>query len=182
MARHLFLTGEKRVGKSTLVRALLAGYPGVVGGFFTVKAEGVVPGRVSVHLLRAGGREIPAADNLLFCCGDSDAGAAAARFDVLGCAALEAVPAPGLLVMDELGPHEGEAAVFRRAVLAALEGDVPILGVLQRCSAPFPAQIAAHPRVQVVEVTPDNRDRLARTLVLPGTQRSVACAGPGSLA
>ena len=40
MSRHLFLTGPKGVGKSTLIRGLLAEESGSLGGFFTVKHEG----------------------------------------------------------------------------------------------------------------------------------------------
>lgn len=166
MARHLFLTGEKGVGKSTLIQGLLARYSGPLGGFFTVKSAEVVPGRISVHLLRAACRELPSGENLLFCCGDPAEDVVARRFDRLGCAAL-AGDAAGLLVLDELGPHEGDARQFCRAVLQALDGSVPILGVLQRADAPFLARIASHPQVRLVEVTRENRDSLARTLGLP---------------
>ena len=165
MARHLFLTGEKGVGKSTLIRGLLASRQGPLGGFFTVKTEGVLPGRSTVHLLRAGTGERPGPENLLFCCGDGTD--AAKRFDRLGCAALAGRQAAGLLVMDELGPHEAEARAFCSDVLRALEEPVPILGVLQRADAPFLRQIAGHPQVRVVEVTRENRDALAAALSFP---------------
>lgn len=165
MAKHLFLTGEKGVGKSTLIKGLLAQYHGSLGGFFTVKSTSAVPGRVSVHLLRANRRELPTLENLLFYCGEP-AGPAAQRFDRLGCAALAAGASAGLLVMDELGPHEEDARAFRQAILRALDGNVPILGVLQRADAPFLAQISSHPQVRLVEVTVENRDDLARTLCL----------------
>ena len=133
MARHLFLTGEKGVGKSTLLRGLLQRYPGTLGGFYTVKSACVVPGHVTVHLLNAALQtDSPTLENLLFCCGGSDGSEAAARFNRLGCAALAGSSGAGLLVMDELGPHEGEARAFCRAVLQALDGQTPILGVLQR--------------------------------------------------
>ena len=35
MTKHLFLTGVKGVGKSTLVQTLLGQYPGTLGGFYT---------------------------------------------------------------------------------------------------------------------------------------------------
>lgn len=162
MAEHLFFTGEKGVGKSTLVRAVLAAYRGSLGGFFTVKAGDVLPGETTVHLLRADRREVPCRENLLFCCGRRER-STLERFDRLGCAAL-AVSGPGLWVMDELGPHEARAAAFCRAVLDVLDGPVPVLGVLQRAEAPLLRQAAAHPRVRVVEVTRENRDGLARTL------------------
>ena len=62
---HLFLTGEKGVGKSTLARHLLAGHTPC--GFRTVRVTGVMD-RPSVHLLPAVGGEATA-DNLLFYCG-----------------------------------------------------------------------------------------------------------------
>lgn len=160
MPEHLFLTGPKHIGKSTLLRKLLEQYKGQAGGFFTVKAEGIFPDAVSVHLLRAGTGEGPGPENMLFLCGVPDP-AVAGRFDRLGCAALAACGGAGVLVMDELGPHEGEAVRFRRAVLRALDGPVPILGVLQEADAPFLREIAAHPAVRVLPVTVENRDLLA---------------------
>lgn len=159
MPEHLFLTGPKRAGKSTLLRGLLRQCRGPVGGFFTVKAEGIFSGAVSVHLLRAGTGERPAPENMLFLCGAPDP-AAAGRFDRLGCAALASCAGAEVLVMDELGPHEGEAALFRREVIRALEGPVPILGVLQEADAPFLREIAAHPAVRVLRLTVENRDAL----------------------
>ena len=108
---HLFLTGEKGVGKSTLARHLLAGHTPC--GFRTVRVTGVMD-RPSVHLLPAVGGEATA-DNLLFYCGECDA----ARFDTLGTAALSQRYGD-VLLMDELGPAESQAAAFCGAVLAAL--------------------------------------------------------------
>lgn len=165
MKRHLFLTGEKGVGKSTLIRVLLESWQGSLGGFFTVKTAGVLPGSNTVHLLQAGTEERPTLENLLFCCGDG--GDAAERFNRLGCAALAGRQSAGLLVMDELGPHEVAARAFCAEVLRALEEPIPILGVLQRADTPFLRQIADHPQVRVVEVTRDNRDGLAASLFFP---------------
>ena len=46
---HLFLTGRKGVGKSTLLRAVLEGKR--LGGFFTRRITGIFE-RPSIHLLR----------------------------------------------------------------------------------------------------------------------------------
>ncbi len=151
---HLFFTGRKGIGKSTLVRSVIAGKR--IGGFFTRRVEGVFD-RPSVHLLLAGTEEVPSAENFLFFCGG---GADIERFERLGCAALAAAQGCELLVMDELGPHEAQAAVFRRAVLRALDGAIPVIGVLQQADSPFLSQVAAHPRVRLVTVTEENRDAL----------------------
>lgn len=160
MKRHLFLTGSKHIGKSTVIDKMLAMRPCTTGGFRTVRTDTVFPPRFSVHMLRPGER--PAADNLLFIC-RAPSEDTVARFDALGCAALCA-PAR-LLLMDELGPTEAEAFAFQRAVLAALEGNIPVLGVLQQADSPFLQRIAARDDVTVAEVTRENRDRLPQLLL-----------------
>ena len=142
------------MGKSTLVRAAIEGKR--VGGFFTKRVEGLLE-RPSVHLLRAGTADVPSAENLLFCCGGS---ADIQRFEQLGCGALVEAGDCDVLVMDELGPHEARAAAFQQAVLRALDGAVPIIGVLQQAESAFLRQIAAHPNVRVITVTEENRDEL----------------------
>ena len=155
MTRHLFLTGRKGVGKSTLIRGLLAAENGPLGGFFTVKHQG------GIYLLPAAGEGTFTPENLLFYCGH---GGDPKRFDDLGCAALADTAGCSLLVMDELGPHEAEAERFQAAVFRTLDGDIPIIGVLQQAESPFLDRIARHPRVTVLTVTEDNRDALAAEL------------------
>ena len=154
--KHLFLTGEKHIGKSTLLRALLAQKCGTPGGFLTVRTL-VNDAQYGVYLLRPG--EVPNDNNFLFLCGHT---ADPQRFNELGCAALR-VPADYIL-MDELGPNEALASDFQAAVLTALDGPVPIYGVLQKADSPFLQAIAAHPDVLVIEVTLENRDALRQTL------------------
>lgn len=155
MTGHLFLTGPKGVGKSTLIRGLLAEESGPLGGFFTVKHEG------GIYLLPAAGERAFTPENLLFRCGH---GGDPRRFDNLGCAALADTAGCRLLVMDELGPHEAEARRFQAAVFRALEGDTPIIGVLQQAESEFLDRIARHPQVTVLTVSVANRDALAAEL------------------
>ena len=155
---HLFFTGRKGVGKSTLVRTVIEGKR--VGGFFTKRVEGLLE-RPSVHLLRAGTADVPSAENLLFCCGGADM----QRFEQLGCGALADTAGCDVLVMDELGPHEEQAAAFRQAVLRALDGDAPVIGVLQQAESAFLRQVAAHPNIRVITVTEENRDALHHWLI-----------------
>ena len=154
---HLFLTGEKGVGKSTLIDYLLAGRTPC--GFRTRRVVGVLS-RPSVHLLTVPDTT-PTADNLLFYCGAYSP----ERFDTLGVAALEN-RSGDVLLMDELGPAESGAEKFTAAVLAALDGELPILGVLQQADTPFLRAVARHPRVRLVTVTLQNRDALRTTLRL----------------
>lgn len=161
MTRHLFLTGPKHIGKSTVIDKFLASCSLTAGGFRTVHIDTMLHDRFSVHMLRPG--EKPTKENLLFICGEPSA-ETATRFDTLGCAALAQSGNAELILMDELGPAEANAVHFRQAVLSALDGDIPILGVLQRADSPFLRQVAAHENVTVVEVTLENRDTLPQIL------------------
>ena len=157
--RHLFLTGEKGVGKSTLLKKLLEGRKEHVGGFLTVRSAAVFPGRISLHLLDLGGGEVPAEENFLCFCPPSGDDSEAERFNLLGCAAL--ARGGELIVMDELGPAEAGAEAFQLAVKAALDGNAPIFGVLQKTDSLLYRLVFSHPNVRLVEVTRNNRDTLA---------------------
>ena len=98
---HLFLTGRKGVGKSTLLRALLDGKR--LGGFFTRRVTGVFD-RPSIHLLQAAEDEQPSPANLVCFCGERRP----ERFDLLGPAALDGEkPVYGVL-------QQADSAFLRR--------------------------------------------------------------------
>ncbi len=152
---HIFLTGPKQVGKSTLIGKYLAQYPGRVGGFRTRRTHAWLGDRWSVHLLSGDGSGTAGAENLLFICGCPSPDTPR-RFDALGCTALE--EPCDLILMDEVGPNEAQALEFQKAVFRALDGKTPILGVLQMAQSDFLSAIAAHPKVTVISITEENRD------------------------
>lgn len=163
---HVFLTGEIQIGKSTVIRKtveLLDIQPGgFVTGFGPMRAK---PDR-SLYLnpvwqepvydeahtvARFGGGGAPRPDSI--------------AFDRLGCGYLDACKSwAKLLVMDELGPLERDARQFRKAVLDAVDGSFPILGVLKKSGHPWMEGITGHPAVTVIEVTETNRDLLPEQL------------------
>lgn len=166
MAQHVFLTGRKQVGKSTLLRKILERYEGKIDGFLTVRTDEFLTDGYSVHMFRYGETAAANADNLLFVCGKQNL-PASEKFDKLGCQLLAVCTDCSLLVMDELGPHEADAVRFREAVLRRLDGDIPILGVLQAPAEAFWRDIVKHPHVHMFEVTEENRaqeDMIARML------------------
>lgn len=157
--RHLFLTGEKGVGKSTLLRRHLAGKTVRGGGFRTVKAFDVLPGRTTLHILSKTTGLSPSSENYLFTCGEPETYSPAA-FDRLGVFALQDAEDADYLVMDELGPHETEAAAFCSRVRELLDGPLPVYGVLQRADSEFLQEIAVREDVRLMEVTRENRNNL----------------------
>ncbi len=153
MEKHLFLTGEKGVGKSTALRKLAEETGLKLGGFVTRKEE---DGAVYILPVDAEGNPgiSPDPAHRLFGCLHREPDAEIAeRFNTLGCLLLkDAEREAECIIMDELGPAERLAFDFQEAVLRILDGDKPVLGVLQRCVSPFIERIKRHPKVSVVEM------------------------------
>lgn len=164
MTRHVFLTGDIQVGKSTLIARVLAAHPDWrVGGFRTVCRLGDVPGAVGgVYLQPADAPDTPCtAENRVGVRGwEGMAACYPEAFDRLGPRFLTH-DRRDLLLMDELGRMEREAKHFCAAVLRALDGFTPVLGVLQPRSLPLLDAVRAHSQTSVIEVTPENRFELA---------------------
>ena len=167
LRRHLFLTGDKQVGKSTLLRRLIEARHLDCSGFetqaFFLNGERrgfTLHGRV----------EMPPYRNDCICCArieEKRAVPVLPVFEENGVLILKrslASPAPFLL-MDELGRLEREASGFIAQVEACLDADKRVLGVLQKCNSAHVARISQREDVTVLTVTPENRDKLLEMLL-----------------
>lgn len=154
MKRHLFLTGLRGVGKSTLLGKILQDFSGEISGFQTIWYEN------RLYLLNFG-EKIPQPDRLV-----------AGRFDTLRWRDSQAFDriAPALfrpcdvIVMDELGFFEGESHTFQSEIFQCLEGETPIIGVIKPQNTDFLEKIRNHPQVEVLWVTETNRQRLGEEI------------------
>lgn len=157
---NVFLTGEVQVGKSTAIRRFLAERPELVpGGFVTVSFPSREPGaRWDVYILPARWSERDVIPGRRVGLRGGAGTVFPAAFDGEGVRLLSPPPGCRLLLMDELGRMERTAQVFCRAVLAALDGPVPILGVVKPESNPLLDAVRAHPRTVLLPVTAENRD------------------------
>ena len=159
MKKHIFYTGPRGVGKSTVLQKHLAHVNGVCAGFRTVKVpcgEGF-----TVHMLPLNNTELPAEENFLFHRDNKRKYTEnAVRFNTIGCPMLADIEGAELVVMDELGSAESEAKAFQARIFELLDGDIPVLGVLQEVESEFQKKVAAHPNVQLIYVTAENRDNL----------------------
>ena len=165
--KHIFLTGEKQVGKSTLWKKVLEQSELFCSGFQTMEylidgqfrgyrlhCLGPVPESfgndvpISVFLRRKVHLPVPES------------------FEIFGTALLQlALETGGYIMMDELGTFEQNAPKFRQAVVDCLDGNCHVLGVLQKADDPFLQEILQRPDVQVFTVTPENRDALPETVL-----------------
>ena len=158
MTQHIFLTGKKHIGKSTLIQKILDDYKKTADGFLTVRTKDYLKNQYSVHMYHLKREGIPKRI-LIFCflCGKTDEHTAD-TFDLLGCNILSMCSDCSLIVMDELGPHEADATLFRKKILNLLDGQTPILGVLQEPAESFWPEIVNHPKVEIITISEDNRN------------------------
>ena len=167
---HLFLTGDVQVGKSTIIRKTLAALKmDCPGGFRSVSVPDLPGGAMSVYLLAAADPEPAMGDfnrvGIRKGCGRGIEKFPQA-FETAGVQALENAERARLILMDEVGRMESEAAQFSARILALLHGSAPILGVVQKIAdTPLTNAIRKHPNVRVLNVTKENREQMAQEVL-----------------
>lgn len=173
--KHLFFCGERGVGKSTFIRSLLQGSNPDVGGFLTVCSQReedqhhlvyLLPARDCLFLPEEEKEKRFLQENLVADCFVDHQKAFPENFDRQGSIYFGERTANGwnkraVLVMDEIGFLEKDAKIFQDLILHALDGDIPVIGVVKEAGGgSFLQKIRSHPKVELVKVTKENRDRL----------------------
>jgi nucleoside-triphosphatase len=167
--RHVFLMGERGVGKSTIVHRYCGTLGFVPGGFLTLPRNTVEGGGDSIYIMpytRAGDSE-DAWKVAVRKGGGAGTIAYPEVFDSRGVEILEKSRGSALIVMDELGFMENKALLFQAAVLKTLDGDTPVIGVvkpatMRKTDTAFLSAVRTHPAVKVIEVTAENREDACR--------------------
>jgi len=164
---HIFLTGERQVGKTTIIRDFLAKTGLTADGLMTFWETGDdIGGRLYISPFSSG---LPPEEKYLIVDRDKrNRGLpeeVARVFDVHGCEILAASGKRDVLVMDELGFFESKATGFHECVMRFLSGDVPVLGVVKPMQTEFLDGIRSHPNVEVWEVTVENRSAVLERLL-----------------
>lgn len=165
--KHLFLTGEKQVGKSTILRSLIEAASLNCSGFETraFYLDGERRG-FTLH----GRVDLPPYENNCICCArieEKRSVPVLPVFDENGAKILQisrTSSAPYIL-MDELGRLERHADTFIREIYACMNSDKRVIGVLQQCSSAHVEAISRRDDVTVLTVTPENRDTLLIQLI-----------------
>ena len=177
---HVLITGEIGAGKSTAMKRTLALLPGVcVRGLQThyVEPRGTMERTLYLRAWGEAGN-----GHFLTCLPETDREACTAVFDAQGTALLEqAVQQAQLIVIDEIGRLERDAARYCEALSACLDGDVPVLAVIRKHKAPWADGLRAHPKATLIEVTQDNRDDVPAQAAALLAQRLYAEAEHGHL-
>jgi nucleoside-triphosphatase THEP1 len=164
-ARHILLTGERGIGKSTIIHRYCGMLGFVPGGFLTLPRNPSEDGGDSIYIMpytRAGDSE----DAWEVAVRRGNAAGVVAYpevFDRKGVEILKKSKGAALIVLDELGFMENKALLFQAEVLEILDGDTPVLGVVKsamvkKTDTAFLNAVRTHPAVKVIEVTAANRE------------------------
>jgi nucleoside-triphosphatase len=168
VTEKVLLTGRPGCGKTTLIKRVVNNLPRRAGGFYTdeLRDGGT---RTGFKIVTLDGQEV------VFAHVDFPA---VARTDRLGkygldLSALErigvgavrhALQVRRIVIIDEIGPMEIRSPIFRDTVNEALDSEVPLLATIFARSLPFTDAIKSRPDVTLIEVRPNNRERLVSDL------------------
>lgn len=167
MSKHIFLTGDVQSGKSTVMEKVLAGLNVTVGGF----RSGSGPDRHEadrwLFLWDAADEPVYDETHRVAHITSEERRSFPERFDTLGCDALRRAKdsSVDLILMDECGFLERDAAEFQAEVLRTLDGDIPVFGVVRLRSSGWTDAIRNHPKVTLTTVTEENRDALPGQII-----------------
>ncbi|MBQ3200696.1 MAG: hypothetical protein IJB22_02135 [Clostridia bacterium] len=164
MKRHILITGERGVGKSTLIRRLQQEWGCPVYGFRTVRQAADETGFHPIYIQKAACVQEEyrcEEENRIGSCNGRTHAVNKDVFNTLGAQYIEEAQQGGVIVMDELGFMEAEAEQFKRAVFFALEGDIPVIAAVKaRQDIAFLNEVRSHPKADLFTVTPQNREEL----------------------
>lgn len=168
MSKHIFLTGEIQVGKSTVVQKVLSRLNVTLGGFRSGSGDERYEASRRLYLWDV--TEPPICDEF-HCVAQLSHETGRLpypdRFDALGCAALRRAKdrCANLILMDECGFLERDATEFQAEVLNTLDGDIPVFGVVRLRGNSWTESIRNHPKVTLITVTEENRDALPEQIL-----------------
>ena len=163
--QKILLSGRPGCGKTTLIKRLVNYLAQSAGGFYTeeIRDRGT---RVGFKIATLDG------DEVVFAHVEIESSARLGKYwldlpalEAVGVRAVrEAVQRGRLVVIDEIGPMEIRSPVFRETVKEALDSKAPLLATIFARSLPFTDMIKSRDDVVVIEVRPDNRERLVSEL------------------
>ena len=163
MGQALLLTGGPGVGKTTIIRKVVARLSVRAGGFYTeeVRGRGRRTGFRLVTLDGATG--LLASVNIR---SPYSVGKYKVHLDDLEQVGVESLrraveqPDVSVVVVDEIGKMELFSEAFRQVVLAALDSAKPVLATVMFHPHPWADAVKARSDAILIEVTPENRRML----------------------
>jgi nucleoside-triphosphatase len=164
--KNIILSGPPRIGKTTIVRAVVSGLGEECAGFRTEEMLEQEE-RVGFKLLTIQNKScILSHMDIKGHVHVGKYGVDLECVDDVGVAAIKnGIKAGKTIIIDEIGKMEILSRAFRLAVLDALDSKCPVLGTMLFKRNPFCDKIRARSDVEIIEVTEENRDTLAELIL-----------------
>jgi len=162
---NLLITGPPRCGKSTLIEAVVSRIDRPLTGFFTreIREKGRRTGYMIVTL--EGRVGVLAHEKVR---GPVRVGKYGMNLDDLDRIAVPAMirsKTEQIVVVDEIGKMECLSSLFRETLVRTLDSRHKVLGSIALKGGPFIQRIKSRPDVQLFQVSEENRDALAASLI-----------------
>lgn len=165
---HYFLTGERQVGKSTIINRIVKETGFSVGGFKTsFGADRFTATEKKLYMYDAAKELIADEDHIICQMSSQGISPRPEQFDKLGTEYIRRGLQNNcqLLIMDECGRLEKDAEIFRTAVIETLDTANTVLGVIQIELPEWTKAIYLRSDVELITVTKTNRDEVAERLI-----------------
>lgn len=184
--KHVFLTGNIQVGKSTILKSVINNNPDLkIAGLITRWINKTDFSRAGLYMFPADRKTL--ATVWAACCEESseadraklakllssnnliaafDSGNYKKKilfknvFDDLGKQYLKKARNADLILIDEIGILEDKSYAFHEEVLKLLNGNIPIIGVVRNKPGTLTDAVKNHPNVELIEVTRENRGKI----------------------
>jgi nucleoside-triphosphatase len=164
LIKNLFLTGAPSSGKTTVIKKVIEGLDHPANGFYT-EEERIEGRRVGFMMKALDGRTGYLAHQDI----KSDFhirryGISIENIETI--AALSITPLNrNIIILDEIGKMECFSAVFKIAAIKALDSPNIVLGTITFGGDEFILGIKKRDNIEIIEVTPGNRDSLPEILL-----------------
>lgn len=168
MQNAYLLTGEPRIGKTTIIKKIVNNdvFKHRMGGFITqeVMTKGE---RTGFEIITLDGQKYLIADinfDKKFSVGKY--GVDVKKLETVGIQAItRAIELGKLIVIDEIGPMQLLSDNLRDAIIQALESRCVIIGTIVQRSFQWTDNLKKDKRISILTVTLENRDHIAEVLV-----------------
>lgn len=158
---HTLIIGNNETNRADFIDRLLVGLElcPKLYGYRSTKEAADESGNTPIYIYPASGERCQTQDNLLGWCKNKQSTTDLESFERHAYLIDDARP-DGLLIMDEIGPMESRASRFSNAVLAALDGVVPILASVRDIDIPFLEAVRSHSKARCFFLTRENAEAL----------------------
>lgn len=159
--KHVLLIGPAGCGRSSMIERLTDVLGRPVAGYITKKEEGLYSPEYGnpIYIYAQGEERVQSQQNLLGYCKHHRFKTIEGAFDRHADRLMKPVSHEHLIVFDEIGFMESDEHAFCDAILARLDGEIPVIAAVKDKDFPFLQKVKTHPKCQCFYPNSENWER-----------------------